>query len=130
MSWESSGNALNCGFAQPLYILNNYFIMYIKQSNRVGIEAVRATSRGQRKPRNSLPQSNKENNVISNWPLLSALGSHCELAKHVGFTSQLAATKNQRWGEVEMLKQPQTAWLEPPSLRLRTAHGESAAGSR
>lgn len=50
--------------------------MYIKQSNRVGIEAVRATSRGQRKPRNSLPQSNKENNVISNWPLLPARWDH------------------------------------------------------
>lgn len=78
--------------------------MHIKQSNRVGIEVVRATSRGQRKPRNSRPQSNKENNVISNWSAATgAVGSHCELAKHVGFTPQLAVTKTQS-REVEMLK--------------------------
>lgn len=110
--------------------------MHIKQSNRVGIEAVRATSRGQRKPRNSLsPEQQRKRRHLQLAAATGALGSHCELAKHVDFTPQLAGTKSQSRGEVEMLKATAQESVAGAARQRDSGHtaahgGESAADSR
>lgn len=63
------------------------------------------------------------------------MGSHCELARRVGFTPQLAATKSQSRGEAEMLKATIQKSVAGAARQRdsgpRAAHGrESAADSR
>lgn len=80
--------------------------MYIKQSNlELPPRPFGPPVEGKGSQRILFPRATKKTTSSLTAAATGAVGSHRELAKHVGFTPQLAATKNQT-REVKMLKAP------------------------